>query len=154
MPCKQRVLIATDLGAQSEQVARRGVAIARALGAEPVLLYAYAFPPPGPGSFYPEASRAIHDQAMHDLQRLASRCAPECEDAQLLVRSGHPGAVIRDSARELAASLIVIGTHRLPRFERWLFGSVAETVARSASCPVMVIPCSAPAPRRRPAIAS
>jgi nucleotide-binding universal stress UspA family protein len=151
MPSKC-VLIATDFGSDSELIALRGVSLARALGAVPVLLHASAFPPPSPSSFYPEASRAIHAQAMLDLQRLASACAVRPDEAKLLVRSGHAGAVIRDTAHELGASLIVLGTRRPPTLERWLVGSVAESVARHAECPVLVIPC--PAPGQRKAVAS
>ncbi|HEX2672684.1 MAG TPA: universal stress protein [Polyangiaceae bacterium] len=43
-------------------------------------------------------------------------------------------------AADLAADLIVIGTHNRKGVERFLLGSVAEATVRGARCPVLVIP--------------
>jgi len=43
-------------------------------------------------------------------------------------------------AAQLAADLIVIGTHNRKGLERLLLGSVAEGTVRHAPCPVLVIP--------------
>jgi nucleotide-binding universal stress UspA family protein/quercetin dioxygenase-like cupin family protein len=42
-------------------------------------------------------------------------------------------------ARSLGCDLIVMGTHGRSGLDRWLTGSVAETVLRQAPCPVMTI---------------
>ena len=47
---------------------------------------------------------------------------------------------ILDLARTLPADLIVMGSHGRSGIERFLLGSVAERVLRSAPCPVMVVP--------------
>lgn len=52
---------------------------------------------------------------------------------------GNPADVIIFMARELAASLVVVGTHGRKGVERLLMGSVAEAVVRGASCPVLVV---------------
>ncbi|WP_396333418.1 universal stress protein [Burkholderia anthina] len=51
-------------------------------------------------------------------------------------------------ADEIAADLIVIGTHGRRGFRRLVLGSVAERVLRHATCPVLMIPasCAAKAP--------
>ncbi|HIG73305.1 MAG TPA: universal stress protein [Bacteroidetes bacterium] len=46
-------------------------------------------------------------------------------------------------AEEAAADLIVMGTHGRRGWDRARLGSVAEGVARYASCPVLVIPSAA-----------
>lgn len=51
-----------------------------------------------------------------------------------------PSLAIVTLASELGASLIVIGSHGLHGFARWLLGSVAEGVVRQAACPVLVVP--------------
>ena len=48
-------------------------------------------------------------------------------------------------AEDLAADLIVMGTHGRAGFERLLVGSIAEKVLRSARCPVMI--CATASPR-------
>jgi nucleotide-binding universal stress UspA family protein len=55
-----------------------------------------------------------------------------------------PSLAIVSLASVLQASLIVIGSHGLHGFARWLLGSVAEGVVRQAECPVLVVP---PPPR-------
>jgi nucleotide-binding universal stress UspA family protein len=42
-------------------------------------------------------------------------------------------------AGEIEAGAIVVGTHGRRGLERWIFGSVAERIAREARCPVIVV---------------
>lgn len=53
---------------------------------------------------------------------------------------GTPGTRILAQASSLQADLIVMGTHGLSGFERYMLGSVAERVLRKARCPVMTVP--------------
>jgi nucleotide-binding universal stress UspA family protein len=50
-------------------------------------------------------------------------------------------------AREHDVDLIVVGTHGRTGMSRALLGSVAERVIRTAPCPVLAVPLSAPPPR-------
>lgn len=52
---------------------------------------------------------------------------------------GDVGEKIVEYANELEADLIVMGTHGYKGLEKIMFGSVADKVVRSASCPVMTI---------------
>jgi nucleotide-binding universal stress UspA family protein len=64
-----------------------------------------------------------------------------------------PSLSIVTLAGQLHASLIVIGSHGVHGFARWLLGSVAEGVVRQAECPVLVVPPPAkelPSPRIEP----
>jgi nucleotide-binding universal stress UspA family protein len=59
-----------------------------------------------------------------------------------------PRAAEGDPAREIlaeaaSADLIVMGTHGRSGFERFVLGSVAETVVRKAPCSVLTIPLTA-----------
>ena len=58
---------------------------------------------------------------------------------QIDVRFGDPGNVVADRAKELDAELVVIGSHGRSGILRLMLGSVAERVARLASCPVLVV---------------
>lgn len=139
MPTPSKILIATDLSPASERAVRYGFELARALHAEVTLLYAYSFPgPPSPGTFYPSASQAIHDQALEDLARQA-RNYPDVT-THPLVSCGHPATVIANAAHAQHAELIVTGSHHLKGIEHLLVGSVGETVARKVGCPVLVVP--------------
>jgi len=52
---------------------------------------------------------------------------------------GAPAEVIVETAAEVKADLIVLGTHGRTGFTRLVMGSVAEEVLRNAPCPVLTI---------------
>src|SRR5450432_3038610 len=63
------------------------------------------------------------------------------------IRMDEPGLEIAQLAADVAADLVVIGTHDRRGVPRLLLGSVAEVVARVAPCPVLIVrPKALPAP--------
>lgn len=54
------------------------------------------------------------------------------------LRFGEAAEEIAHFASEVDADLIVVGTHPRHGVSRWLIGSVAEKVVRTAPCPVLV----------------
>ena len=65
--------------------------------------------------------------------------APEVPKVSVHVRVGLPAEQIVQVAAELQAGLIVVGTHGRRGVSRAMMGSVAETVVRTAGCPVLVM---------------
>ena len=66
---------------------------------------------------------------------------------------GNPAHVIVEMASDLLASAVIVGTHGRKGLQRMVMGSVAESVVRSAGCPVLVVrPMlhDQPAPRIEP----
>jgi nucleotide-binding universal stress UspA family protein len=55
------------------------------------------------------------------------------------VRTGKPSTEIAAVATEIAADLVVVGTHGRTGLRRMALGSVAEAVVRRAPCPVLVV---------------
>ena len=55
-----------------------------------------------------------------------------------------PASEIVAAAGELPADLVVMGTHGRGGFRRLVLGSVAESVLRTAPCPVLTVPPHAP----------
>ena len=55
------------------------------------------------------------------------------------VLSGHAADEILAYAEKVRADLIIMGTHGRKGFDRFLFGSVAERVVKSALCPVLTL---------------
>jgi nucleotide-binding universal stress UspA family protein len=64
-----------------------------------------------------------------------------------IIREGMSTQVILDTAAELKADLIVMGTHGRTGFRRLVLGSVTEDVLRRATCPVLTVK----APSAKPA---
>jgi nucleotide-binding universal stress UspA family protein len=82
--------------------------------------------------------------------RTAEAAASELKQAnprlavEAIAVSGDPRDVIVQKASDWNADLIVLGSHGRTGLQRWLLGSVAESVVRHAPCSVQV----ARAPRR------
>jgi nucleotide-binding universal stress UspA family protein len=62
------------------------------------------------------------------------------EKIETLVRNGDSGETILDTAAELKADIIVMGTHSRSGFEKLLVGSVAENVLHHSQIPLYIIP--------------
>jgi nucleotide-binding universal stress UspA family protein len=67
-----------------------------------------------------------------------------------VIDDGNAAARILEHASLSDVGLIVMGTHGLRGFERFMLGSVAEKVLRKATCPVMTVPPAAVTTARVP----
>ncbi|RXK49991.1 universal stress protein [Halorientalis pallida] len=76
-------------------------------------------------------------------ERVVADAVDRITDAGLVaeseVREGSPYREILDYADEVAADMIVMGTHGRRGLDRYLLGSVTEKVVRSADVPVLTI---------------
>lgn len=83
-----------------------------------------------------ELARAAVDQAAATLRTdEGSRYLTVTTD----VLSGSPKRVILDDAEAFGADWIVVGSHGLGTFERFLLGSVSQAVALHAKCSVAIV---------------
>ena len=57
---------------------------------------------------------------------------------QVLPRLGKPATVLLSACAEYEAELLIVGTHSRRGLDRFMLGSVAESVVREAPCPVLV----------------
>ena len=64
---------------------------------------------------------------------------------ETLVISGDPAERVLETARGLAADLIVMGTHGRKGLSRLVLGSVAERVVRESPVPVLTVRATAAA---------
>lgn len=137
----RRILVLTELDAESEITLRTAIELARALSSELILLYTYVFPgPPSPYSFHASASRAVHEQAVQDLLHLAESCGGHGIPRRCLARSGRAHDVVLQAAEEFAVDLIVVGRRSPHGLERVFIDHTAEVIARQATCAVLVVP--------------
>lgn len=83
-----------------------------------------------------DATRVWNDNRLRDLvSMIISFGLP----GDALIRGGVPSDAILACAQEQGSDLIVMGTHGRRGLSRLRFGSVAETVLRLASCPVLTV---------------
>lgn len=140
----QRILCPVDLSEFSRRALHHAVALARwydadvtALSVRPTVLT------PTPWVEYP-ASFPLESpedrQRADDAVRAFVRETAGPVGANVVLKEGPVVSEIITAAMELPADLIVMGTHGLSGFERFVLGSVTEKVLRKAPCPVLTVP--------------
>jgi len=73
------------------------------------------------------------------LEGVAATCLPPECPRQLHVLAGDPYARLMELAASLKADAIVLSTHGRSNIHHLVMGSVAEKVARHATCPVLLV---------------
>ena len=98
------------------------------------------------GASSPAPVREEHRTALIERgeHALASVCTAADEvserlDVTTAVREGNPGEEVVDFADEVDATLVVTGTRGRHGEDRFLIGSVAETVVRTCPVPVLTV---------------
>lgn len=88
---------------------------------------------------YPELREQIRSDSEALVQRIAQELRGESDlQTDSVVREGDPRQVIVEEAESWQADLIVLGSRGLSTLQRWLLGSVAESVLRHAPCSVEI----------------
>jgi nucleotide-binding universal stress UspA family protein len=137
----KNILVPTDLAEGSDQALAYACELARPLGATVHLLNVIGIPSLGVPELGVALTAATIDQLVVDNQVALDRLAATCTApmGQVLIKSGDALDMINQAATELAIDLIVMGTHGRRGLSRALLGSMAETVVRSAPCPVLTV---------------
>jgi nucleotide-binding universal stress UspA family protein len=141
-----RILMPTDFSDCANAALTHAVALARQFNAELHLLHVAVLhqdDPNRPGQAFPgfeELDRRMQEAAATRLKRLVEEHAARgltVFEAQGRDLAAAPA--ILDYATEEEIDLIVLGTHGRRGLRRFLLGSVAEEVVRSAPCPVLTV---------------
>ena len=139
----KNILVPTDLSEGAEQALDYACELARTLGAKIHLLNVIGIPVLGVPELGVALTSTMIDSMIADnkaaLDQVASHRCGSTDLGQVLLRTGDARDVINQTAKELGADLIVMGTHGRRGVSRALLGSVAETVVRSAPCPVLTV---------------
>lgn len=139
----QTVLVPVDFAPCSATIAERGAALAAQLGARVVLLHVTQLPV-GVSAGSPVAVgdrvQAVEEYLAVDtrlrLQALAARLGGTIS---VEARVGPVVPTILQVAQHVGADLLVLGTHGRSGLARVVLGSVAESVARESSIPVVMV---------------
>lgn len=136
----KRILVPVDFSPTSEAALSYGIALARAFDAKLFLLHVPQHPGVAAETEYPIGIYETMKNAAS--QRLGGLLtAEEMHELQpeYAMRVGHAPDEIVQFAADHGVSLIVMGTHGREGVARVMIGSVAETVVRRASCPVLTV---------------
>lgn len=144
----KKILCPTDFSEPALTALKRAEELARYFGAE--LCVAHVIPPvPDPHAFADPPVATSFDVSLYQqelaiyaekvLKELVShQVSPEVRTRDL-VTTGEAAPEILRIAHQEHVDLIVIASHGLTGWRRWVFGSVAEKVVRQAPCPVLTI---------------
>lgn len=139
----QTILLATDFSNGSDRALDQAVQIAKLMGARVALAHviepAIDFPMATAysdmdGGYYASVDLALEARAAK-IEKLGVRCMTK-------ILEGPVTSELTRWARELGASMIILGTHGRTGLSHVLLGSVAEKVVRHAACPVLTVPCA------------
>lgn len=139
----KNILVPTDLSDGAEEALDYACELARPFGATIHLLHVIGIPTLGVPELGVALTSTVIDSLVRDnqiaLEELASRKRDLATFGQVLLRTGDARDLINQTAKELGADMIVMGTHGRRGVSRALLGSIAETVVRTAPCPVLTV---------------
>lgn len=141
----QHILFATDGSPASEHAAQRAVDLARVHGARLTALYVVdPYPYLGIGEANPMGFQAYMSAAMQHAATAHGKVMELCEKAGVhfqprLVEDAAAVTGIVQSAREVGADLVVVGSHGRTGVSRLMLGSVAAKVVAESPVPVLVV---------------
>lgn len=140
----KHILLATDGSAASEHAARLAVQLARIHGAKLTALYVVdPYPYLGIGEANPLGFQAYMSAALQHASEAHAGVMALCEQASVscqprVAEDVAAAAGIVQSARQVEADLVVVGSHGRTGVARLMLGSVASRVVAESPIPVLV----------------
>jgi len=150
----KKVLIALDYDPTAQKVAEAGFSMAKALGAEVVLLHVIADPVYYSSLEYspvmgftgymemdpvqPDSEDGLTNASQHFLDKTKQHLGDST--IQTLVKEGDFAESILKTAKAIHADVIVMGSHSRKWLENIVMGSVTEKVLHHSTIPLLIIP--------------
>lgn len=136
----RKLAVAIDGSEYSGSVLNQGIAYARLLGAELLLVHCHKKFPKIAGSPYKEeAVAAILNEADKLLQPYLDRLQGAQVQFDKRLMEGPPAPAISRVAEIEHCELIIMGSRGLTELEGLFLGSVTHRVLQTATCPVLVV---------------
>jgi nucleotide-binding universal stress UspA family protein len=141
----KKILVPTDFSEPSHEALKVADELAAHFRADLILLNVVAPPPPIAGfqgmspSDHQADMRKMKAEAHQALERVIKERSTAAVKPRPLIAVGFPADEIVRIADEEKVDMIVIATHGLSGWRRFVFGSVMEKVIRLASRPVLLV---------------
>lgn len=146
----KKVLIALDYDPTAQKVAESGFAMAKAMGAEVTLLHVMVSPAMYASAYAnmgawqidtvdtTEGIEIIKTGSRNLLEKAKKHLG--AKTIKTVHKEGDTAQMILQTATEIHADCIVMGTHSQKWLENVLMGSVTEEVLRKSSIPMFIVP--------------
>lgn len=137
----RKILVPSDLSTRSERGVAYAAMLAEHLGSELVLMVNVNLPERAVLEEMAGAEHlSIEEAAEAALRSVANEHAPSVSASFEVRFRDFPAEGILDVAASAEVDMIVIPSHGRSGMTRWMLGSVAEKIARSAEVPVVIVP--------------
>lgn len=136
-----KILVAHDGSAHADKALQEAGRIAAQMGAQITIITV------APDMCLTEVSdsecqqitESLYSEAEGSMKKVTADLSAKGITADIVIKDGHPAEKIIDTAEEIGADLIVVGSHGRHGAKRFFLGSVSAKVVEHASCNVLVI---------------
>lgn len=139
----KNILVPTDFSASAEAAFDYAIALAKTNNARVTLLHTYEIPivgfPDGAMVASAEIATRIANVSQQALDAAAAKHRDSGVDLTTRLLNGETRSVILETASEVGADLIVIGTRGRRGVAHLLLGSTAEHIVRASTVPVLTV---------------
>ena len=139
----RNILVPVDFSEHSARALEVAIELAKAFDGKVTLLHCYQIQPAAAtpyGIVLPEGfDREIREAATRQLEERLEKARAAGVEASASLSAMFPSLAIPETASELGADLIVMGTRGLSGLKHVVLGSVAERTLRAAPCPVLTV---------------
>jgi len=140
----KKILLPTDGSEYANKAAEHALWIAKASGAEIIALSVtdtsslIGLPL---DDVIVRIKEMLQEEATKSLENVAEVMQKDDKELKITLKTeeGSPADVVLKTIKEEGIDLVVVGTSGKHGLDRFLLGSVAENVVRSAICPVLVV---------------
>ncbi|MDM8525151.1 universal stress protein [Desulfococcaceae bacterium HSG8] len=136
----QNIICATDFSEFSRKVMNCGVGLAMKFNARLLVFHAVCFPRDQIyGTVSSERSKEHEKMTLRAHEKIRELMGEYSLNWEPVVTFGEPVEEVDRIAREQGADLVVAASHELTGWKRLLLGTVVERLARTLSCPLLVV---------------
>lgn len=136
----KRILVATDLSAESKKILKKAQSLAELYKAELYLIHVLEYSPFSYADDFtipldPNLESGLERQARQIIEKMAVHY--EIDASRCHVTEGSVRQSVIEHADDIKANLIVVGSHSFSAFDR-LLGSRANAILHHANCDVWI----------------
>lgn len=139
----KKILIALDYDPTAKEVASAGFSLCKSMNAEITLLHVVSKPITYYASYQAMAPLLINtDELKAASQIFLDKLKKYLGDETIktLIKEGDTSYLILETAKEINADIIVLGTRSRNWLDTIIMGSVAESVLKDTTLPLFIIP--------------
>lgn len=136
----KKILVPVDFSENSQKILGSACDIAEKFGAKLSVVFVVQSFDDYSGFFVPHMPVAQFEEEMvQGAEKKMETFLGGCAGVESKVLVGDVGEEVVRYAKDAGIDMIIMGTHGYKGLEKVMFGSVAEKVVKTASCPVLTI---------------